>query len=254
MVDSFHDKRTAFEFGVNPAGVKEDTYWYGDNNEDRGWDAVWDVGVSRDADGWRAEFRIPFSQLRFQPSAEATFGFAVVREIGRLKETDTWPHISKSANGIVSSFGELTSLKVTQSPKRLELVPYGVAQLDTQPSEPGNPLVSSRSQKVSGGADLKYAVRPGITLTGTVNPDFGQVEADPAVVNLSGFETFFPSAARSSSEGSGMFNFDPIATTGAAAGSSTRDGSAASRAARRRWSTAPTRWCRSRRRSWAPRS
>src|SRR5262249_43459910 len=218
MVDSFHDKRTAFEFGVNPAGVKEDTYWYGDSNDDRGWDAVWDVAVSRDAEGWRAEFRIPFSQLRFQPSTETTFGFAVVREIGRLKETDTWPLISKSANGVVSSFGELTSLKITQSPKRLELVPYAVGQIDTQPAQPGNPLVSSHDQKASVGADLKYAVTPGLMLTGTVNPDFGQVEADPAVVNLSGFETFFAERRPFFLEGSGVFNFDLDCNDGSCSG------------------------------------
>jgi len=218
MVDSFHDKRTAFEFGVNPAGVKEDTYWYGDSNEDRGWDAVWDVGVSRDAEGWRAEFRIPFSQLRFRPSEDAVFGFAVVREIGRLTETDTWPLISKSASGVVSSFGELRNLKVSQSPKRLELMPYVVGQADTQPLEAGNPLVSSRSGNVSGGADLKYAVRPGITLTATVNPDFGQVEADPAVVNLSGFETYFAERRPFFLEGSGMFTFDLDCSDGGCSG------------------------------------
>jgi len=218
MVDSFHDRRTAFEFGVNPAGVKEDTYWYGDSNEDRGWDAVWDVGVSRDAAGWRAEFRIPFSQLRFQPSAETTFGFAVVREIGRLKETVTWPLMSKSATGIVSSFGELTSLKISQSPRRLELLPYVVGQVSTQPLAPGNPLVSSRDPSASIGADLKYAVKPGIMLTATVNPDFGQVEADPAVVNLSGFETFFSERRPFFLEGSGMFNFNMDCNDGSCSG------------------------------------
>jgi hypothetical protein len=218
MVDSFHDKRTAFEFGVNPAGVKEDTYWYGDSNEDRGWDAVWDVAVARDTDGWRAEFRIPFSQLRFRPSDEAVFGFAVIREIGRLNETDTWPFISKSASGVVSSFGELTNLKVGQSHKRLEVVPYVVGQVDTQPSEPGNPLASSHDQKASVGADLKYAIKPGITLTATVNPDFGQVEADPAVVNLSGFETFFSERRPFFLEGSGMFTFDLDCNDGSCSG------------------------------------
>lgn len=208
IVDSFHDRRTAFEFGVNPAGVKEDRYWYSDGNEDDGWDAVWDVAVARDKDGWRAEFRIPFSQLRFRASDKATFGFAVVRTIARLNETDTWPLLSKSANGYVSSFGDLTNLKLTQSPKRLEVVPYVVGQIDTQPTEPGNPLVARRDQKGSVGADLKFAVRPGITLTATVNPDFGQVEADPAVVNLSGFETFFSERRPFFVEGSGMFTFD----------------------------------------------
>jgi hypothetical protein len=218
MVDSFHDKRTAFEFGVNPAGVKEDTYWYGDSNEDRGWDAVWDVAVARDAAGWRAEFRIPFSQLRFHPSPSAVFGFAVVREIGRLKETDTWPYISKSASGIVSSFGELTHLDIGQAHKRLELVPYIVTQLDTQPAEPGNPLVSPRGQSASVGADLKYALTPGLTVTATVNPDFGQVEADPAVVNLSGFETYFSERRPFFLEGSGVFAFNLDCNDGGCSG------------------------------------
>src|SRR5215471_6034142 len=115
IVDSFHDRRTAFEFGVNPAGVKEDRYWYNDSNDDDGWDAVWDVSVTRDKDGWRAEFKIPFSQLRFRPADSSTFGFAVVRQIGRLNETDTWPLLSKSANGYVSSFGELKNLALTQT-------------------------------------------------------------------------------------------------------------------------------------------
>jgi Domain of unknown function (DUF5916)/Carbohydrate family 9 binding domain-like len=208
MIDSFHDRRTAFEFTVNPAGVKRDSYWYNDNNQDDGWDAVWDVAVSRDTNGWRAEFRIPFSQLRFRHSDQATFGFAVVRQIGRLNETDTWPLISKSANGYVSSFGDLAGLQLSQSQKRLELVPYTVGQVTTRPDDPGNPLVSARDPDASVGLDLKYAVRPSMTLTATVNPDFGQVEADPAVVNLSGFETFFAERRPFFVEGSGMFTFD----------------------------------------------
>ena len=218
MIDSFHDRRTAFEFGVNPAGVKEDRYWYNDANDDSGWDAVWDVAVSRDGDSWRAEFRIPFSQLRFHPSDSTTFGFAVVREIGRLNEVDTWPLLSKSANGLVSSFGELTNLKLNETPKRLEIVPYVVGQVNTQPTEAGNPLVASRDGKATAGADLKYAVRPGVTLTATVNPDFGQVEADPAVVNLSGFETFFQERRPFFIEGSGMFTFDLDCNDGSCSG------------------------------------
>ena len=218
IVDSFHDRRTAFEFGVNPAGVKEDRAWSNDGNDDSGWDAVWDVAVARDKDGWRAEFRIPFSQLRFHPSDNATFGFAVIRQVGRLNETDTWPHLPKSANGYVSSFGDLTGLKLSQTPKRLELVPYVVGQLNTQPSEPGNPLVSSHDQKATVGADLKYAVRPGVMLTATVNPDFGQVEADPAVVNLSGFETFFSERRPFFVEGAGTFAFNMDCNDGSCSG------------------------------------
>src|SRR3954469_14117680 len=218
FVDSFHDRRSAFESAVTPAGVKRDVSWSNDTSEDEGWDAVWDVSVSQNAEGWRAEFRIPFSQLRFHPSDHATFGFAVARQIGRLNETDTWPLLSKSASGVVSSFADLTNLALTQTPKRLELVPYVVGQVNTQPTEAGNPLVSSHDQKATLGADVKYAVRPGITLTATVNPDFGQVEADPAVVNLSGFETFFSERRPFFVEGSGMFTFDLDCNDGSCSG------------------------------------
>ena len=88
LVDSFHDRRSAFEFAVNPAGVKQDSYWFNDTNNDQGWDAVWDVAVSRGEQGWRAEFRIPFSQLRYRPSETSTFGLAIVRTIGRLERDD----------------------------------------------------------------------------------------------------------------------------------------------------------------------
>jgi hypothetical protein len=218
FVDSFHDRRSAFEFGVNPAGVKRDVAWSNDVNEDPGWDAVWDVSVSQSSDGWRAEFRIPFSQLRYRRADNATFGFAVARQIGRLNETDTWPLLSKAASGVVSSFGDLTGLQLDATPKRLELVPYVVSQLNTQPREAGNPLVSAREAKGTIGADLKYAVRPGVTLTATVNPDFGQVEADPAVVNLSGFETFFSERRPFFVEGSGMFTFDLDCNDGSCSG------------------------------------
>ena len=208
LVDSFHDKRSAYEFAVNPAGVKQDVYWFNDGDNDTGWDAVWDVAVSRGPRGWRAEFRIPFSQLRFHPAASATFGFAVVRQIGRLNETTTWPLLSKTVSGYVSSFGELTGLELNRSPKRLEVVPYVVGDVTTQPGEAGNPLRQTTDPDGSVGVDLKYALQPGLTLTATVNPDFGQVEADPAVVNLSAFETFFSERRPFFVEGSGIFRFD----------------------------------------------
>ncbi|PYR59513.1 MAG: hypothetical protein DMF91_14645, partial [Acidobacteria bacterium] len=188
MIDSYHDRRTAYEFAVNPAGVKQDRYWYNDTNNDDSWDAVWDVSVSRNAEGWTAEFRIPFSQLRFAPGDSKTLGFAVARRIGRLNETATWPLLSRGANGYVSSFGELGAVSVASAPKRLELVPYTVGDLTTQRTG-GNPLLKSSAPSAAVGLDFKYALTPGLTLTSTINPDFGQVEADPAVVNLSAFET-----------------------------------------------------------------
>jgi hypothetical protein len=207
LLDSYHDKRTAYEFAVNPAGVKSDRYWYNDTNSDDSWDAVWDVKVSRDPDGWSAEFRIPFSQVRFTPSDALTFGFAVTRQIGRLNQTITWPLLARSATGYVSSFGDLRGLSMGGSPKRLEAVPYTVVNLTRQRPE-GNPLLSPSAGEMAIGLDVKYAVTPGLTLTATVNPDFGQVEADPAVVNLSAFETFFAERRPFFVEGSGNFNFD----------------------------------------------
>ncbi len=208
ILDSFHDRRSAFEFAVNPAGVKQDSYWFNDVNQDGGWDAVWDVAVTRAPRGWRAEFRIPFSQLRFHPSPSATFGLAIVRQIGRLNETTTWPLLPRSANGYVSSFGALTDLQLNRSPKRLEMVPYLVADVTTRRAQVGNPLQDGSDPDGTVGLDLRYALGAGLTLTGTVNPDFGQVEADPAVVNLSAFETFFSERRPFFMEGSGVFRFD----------------------------------------------
>ena len=217
IIDSYHDKRTAYEFGVNPSGVKVDRYWFNDNSRDDSWDAVWDVSVSRDAQGWSAEFRIPFSQLRFNRSPANTFGLAVSRDIGRLKETSSWPLLSRSANGYVSSFGELGGLALDASVKRLELVPYVVTNLTRQLPD-GNPLIDRSRPGATLGMDVKYALTSGLTFTGTVNPDFGQVEADPAIVNLTAFETFFSERRPFFVEGSGTFNFGLDCNDGACTG------------------------------------
>ena len=123
---------------------------------------MWDVAVSRNERGWRAEFRIPFSQLRFQPAETRPSGSRSSGKIGRLNETTTWPLLSKSANGYVSSFGELTGLQLDRSPKRLELVPYVVGEVTTQPVEAGQPARQTRPIRTrSLGVDLKYALQPG---------------------------------------------------------------------------------------------
>jgi hypothetical protein len=210
LVDSYHDRRSAFEFGVNPAGVKFDRYWFNDSNNDRGWDAVWDAAASRSADGWQAEFRIPFSQLRFKVESPDAIGFAVVRTVAHANETATWPLLAKSASGYVSSFGELRGLRVAGPQRRLELMPYALGQVATAPLEDQNPLVRATDPDMTVGVDLKYQLTPGLTLTGTVNPDFGQVEADPAVVNLGAFETFFEERRPFFVEGSGNFSFQNL--------------------------------------------
>src|SRR6478736_7788249 len=208
VVDSYFDKRSAYEFGVNPVGVKTDRYYFNDGQSDDSWDAVWDVAVERDAEGWHAEFRIPFSQLRFNNTTGGPVGLAVIREIGRLAETSSWPLLSRNANGFISQFGELKGLRMSGAPKRFELVPYTLGKVDTRPVDVADPLTDSPDPGGSVGLDLKYAVTPGLTLTTTVNPDFGQVEADPAVVNLDAFETFFPERRPFFVEGSGTFRFN----------------------------------------------
>ena len=204
MVDSYHDRRSGFEFAVNPAGVKRDYAMYNDNQEDDAWDAVWDVGTQVDSLGWTAEFRIPLSQLRYVPGATNTFGFAVWRDIQRYSERVSWPVYRGSQAGVSSQLGELTGLEGLPSPRRPEVAPYVVTKNVSVPT--GGAF--DRSQKVTGGADLKYGITPNLTLDATVNPDFGQVEADPAVLNLSVFETFFHERRPFFVQGAGIFRFD----------------------------------------------
>ena len=208
VIDSYFDKRSGYEFGVNPVGVKTDRYYFNDGQNDDSWDAVWDVAVIRDAGGWSAEFRIPFSQLRFNTLSGGPVGFAVIREVGRLAETSSWPLLSRNANGFVSQFGEMRGLQMAGTPKKFELLPYTVGKLNTQPVDAGDPLNPATDPGATFGLDMKYAVTPGLTLTATANPDFGQVEADPAVVNLDAFETFFPERRPFFVEGSGTFRFN----------------------------------------------
>ena len=204
MVDSYHDRRSGFEFAVNPAGVKRDYAMYNDNQEDDAWDAVWDVGTQVDSLGWTAEFRIPLSQLRYVPGATNTFGFAVWRDIQRYSERVSWPVYRGSQAGVSSQLGELTGLDGLPSPRRPEIAPYVVTKNVSVAAGGG----FDRSQKVTGGADLKYGITPNLTLDATVNPDFGQVEADPAVLNLSVFETFFQERRPFFVQGAGIFRFD----------------------------------------------
>jgi hypothetical protein len=207
LIDSYHDRRTAYQFGVNPAGVKFDSYWFNDDNEDSSWDAVWDVVAVRTSDGWNAEFRIPYSQLRFRGGGDGDLGFAITRTVSRVNETSTWPALRRSATGWVSQFGVLSGVGTDRASKRLELMPYVVGQLQTAPPQPGNVLHKSPDPGASVGLDLKYAITPALSLTATVNPDFGQVEADPAVVNLGAFETFFNERRPFFIEGSGTYQF-----------------------------------------------
>ncbi|MEO8200750.1 MAG: DUF5916 domain-containing protein [Gemmatimonadota bacterium] len=203
MIDSYHDKRTGYEFVVNPAGVKADYAIYNDGNEDGAWDAVWDVATQVDSLGWTAEYRIPFSQLRFAPGPNVTFGFLLWRNIQRFTSQVTWPLYRPSTSGFVSQFGELTGLEGLAAPRRAEIAPYVLTRNEPRATSAG----FERNQALSVGGDAKYAVASNLTLNATINPDFGQVEADPAQLNLSAFETFFSERRPFFVEGAGVFDF-----------------------------------------------
>ena len=204
MIDSYHDRRSGFEFAVNPAGVKRDYAIYNDTQEDDAWDAVWEVATTVDSLGWTAEFRIPLSQLRYVPRGTNTFGLGIWRDIQRYNERVSWPLFRNSQTGISSQLGELTGLVGLSSPRRPEVAPYVVTKNVSVPTGGG----FDRSQKLTAGADLRYGLTPNLTLDATVNPDFGQVEADPAVLNLTAFEPFFQERRPFFVQGAGIFRFD----------------------------------------------
>jgi hypothetical protein len=204
FVDSFHDHRTGYEFGVNAAGAKIDQAIYDDGNEDNAWDAVWDVATHIDSLGWTAEFRIPLSQVRYDKSREHVFGFTIDRDIYRYSERVSWPLFRQSQAGMVSQFGELGGLVDPQPPRPCEAMPYFVTK---NSAKIANNSYSSGSDVTIGG-DIKYRIGPNLTLDATVNPDFGQVESDPAVLNLSAYESFFSELRPFFVAGRGLFRFD----------------------------------------------
>jgi hypothetical protein len=205
VVDSYHDHRTAFSFDLNPAGVRRDALKIGDV-DDNSWDPVWEGASSVDSTGWTAEYRIPFSQLRFSPAAEQTWGIQIERVIRRNQEYSLFAFTPKKERGGIARYGHLHGLRDIRPGKRLEILPYTVAKAEyVDPA--GNPFRTDSEYGVSGGLDLKYRVTSNLTLDATLNPDFGQVEVDPAVVNLSAFETFFPEKRPFFIEGTDNFNF-----------------------------------------------
>ena len=213
IIDSYHDRRTAFRFSVNPRGVQKDVYTSNDGNEDLNWDAVWEAATRVDSLGWVAEYRIPLSQLRYgsaTPEVGRVWGFQVMRDIARRNERDSFSPWTPQSPGFVSSFGTLTGLGDLPSPRRLEVLPYLSAKATREPGAAADPFYHDTDLQPSIGGDVRYGLPGGMTLTGTINPDFGQVEVDPAVVNLSAFETFFPEKRPFFLEGSDVFSFGSV--------------------------------------------
>ena len=195
-IDSYYDRRTGFVFGVNPKGVKLDIQLFDDTNEDESWDAIWDAAARQDSLGWTAEFRIPLSQLRYSThdlsGDHVVWGLNVLRKIARSDEEAFWSPVRRDVAELVSAFGDLHGLQGLKSPRRVEVVPYSMSRLVHAPGDATDPFFKSNDGALGLGADLKLGLSSDLTLTATINPDFGQVEADPSVVNLTAYETFFP--------------------------------------------------------------
>ena len=214
IIDGYHDRRTGIELSVNPVGVKRDFTILNDIEEDGSWDGVWDVGTRIDSLGWVAEFRVPFSQLRYPNDRTHTFGFGIWRDVARYNERYSWPVYDRSKSSLASQLGELDGIADIASPRRLEVAPYTVAK--SYNVARAHDYVQ-RGQATMG-ADIKYGVTSNLTVDATVNPDFGQVEADPSVLNLSAFETFFPEKRPFFMEGQGLFRFDTQCNDGVCSG------------------------------------
>jgi len=210
-LDTFHDHRTAFCFAVNAAGVKRDAVAINDSNwddsTDLDWDPIWEVETAAGDDGWSAEMRIPFTQLRFANRPDQSWGLEVTRKLFRKNERSLWQHIPKDAAGWVSCFGELHGLAGLKAPRQVELFPYTVGKLRAFPAEAGNPFATGRSSGLYSGLDGKLGVTGDLTLNFTLNPDFGQVEADPSVVNLTAFETYYEEKRPFFIEGRNILSF-----------------------------------------------
>ncbi len=191
-IDSYHDLRTAFSFTITAAGVKGDEFVTNNgNNWDDSWNPIWYAKTNIDDKGWTAEIKIPLSQLRFGKSKEQIWGLQSTRRFFRKEERSLWQRKPQDAPGWVSEFGELHGLINLEPQKQLEIQPFSVLKFDTFPKEAGNPFRDGSDVKFNGGLDAKIGVTNNLTLDLTVNPDFGQVEADPSSISLDGFEIFF---------------------------------------------------------------
>lgn len=207
-IDSYHDRRTAYSFTASVSGVRGDEFISNDGDSwDGSWDPVWDFETHIDAEGWTAEVRIPLSQLRYQPLPEQTWGIQVQRRVFREEERSLWQPKLEDENGWVSRFGRLEGLVGLPVQRRIELLPYSVTRHERFEADASDPFTDGRDNKVALGLDGKIGVSSNLTLDFTINPDFGQVEADPSQLNLSAFETFFQEKRPFFIEGSSILDF-----------------------------------------------
>lgn len=206
-IDSYGDDRTAFSFTASASGVKGDEFISDNGNFDDSWNPIWYLRTKIDDDGWTAEFRIPLTQLRFGNDEEQVWGLQSTRRYFNNEERSLWQPLPANPPGWVSEFGELRGLIGLKPQKQLEIQPYTVAQLDTYEEEPGNPFRDGSDTKLTGGLDAKIGVTNDLTLDLTINPDFGQVDADPGAIALDGFEIFFQERRPFFVENKNVFDF-----------------------------------------------
>ncbi len=206
-LDPYHDKRSGYYFLINAAGTKFDGTLSNDGNEDSSWDGVWDARVRRDDKGWTVEMRIPYSQLRFRPGRSMTWGINFRRVIVRRAEESFLAYQPRDESGFVSRWPDLVGLDGVRPPRSVELLPYFTAKGEYLRHDPLDPFHDGSAQTPDGGFDLRTGVGSRLTLNASINPDFGQVEVDPAVVNLSDVESFFEEKRPFFVEGQSNFRF-----------------------------------------------
>ena len=205
--DTYHDHSGITIFQINPSGVKYDA-GQASPNADSGWDPVWQSAARVDSLGWTAELRIPWSQLKFSRDSVQTWGMQVTRFTERLNELSVWSFWPKAEPGGPVRFGHLAGMAIGRSPGGWELMPYVLGRASyVQPTQPGSPFQDASAYRMRVGADVKALLGSNLTLSATINPDFGQVEVDPAVVNLSAYEVSFAEKRPFFVEGSGLLGF-----------------------------------------------
>jgi hypothetical protein len=206
-LDPFYDKRTGFYFGITASGVLKDGILYNDSWSDSSWDGVWEGTAKIDADGWALEMRIPFSQLRFVQQTGYAWGINFSRYICRKEETSYLVYTPRNKSGFVSRFPGLDGLEKINPPQRFSILPYVTGKAEYLQHSPGDPFNSGSKYTPGIGVDFKYGIGTNLTLDATINPDFGQVEVDPAVVNLSDNETSYSENRPFFIEGTNIFSF-----------------------------------------------
>lgn len=207
ILDSYNDKRSGFFFVLNPSGTLFDGTLENDSEFSTDWDGIWYGKTTIDEEGWTAEMKIPFSQLRFNQVEENIMGIRVLRLIHRHQETDLNHHQDRGEPGHASHFLILKGIKNIKPPKRFELTPYITGNHGILKTEDDNPFFNGKVSDINVGTDLKIGIGNNLTIDATLNPDFGQVEVDPSVLNLSAFETFYQEKRPFFIEGASIFRF-----------------------------------------------